>query len=250
MSVTMKQVRQLLDPDEPDYAEAAKLGSAAVPHLEALVRTAEPMLASKATYLASLILAEGSENVVRAAAQSAEPIVRVAAAAASRNMRANIAGEVQAMLKDDPDQGVRKLAMRSAMSEDEVVVARKPAATKASRSAPVVDAGFSGAGGGSIDGSATSAPAQARDSASDGAVGMGGGSIGGQPTTGFRDDQPRSSDGGQGDGGGTLEANGDTASEELRGNTHQSRAMNGAGMNGGNGQMPESMPAFFGGGQV
>ena len=56
MAVTMKDVRAVLEPDEPDYKEGAKAwAAAALPHLDALVGGGDTMLASKATYLASLI---------------------------------------------------------------------------------------------------------------------------------------------------------------------------------------------------
>jgi len=38
MAVTMAQVRAVLDPDEPDYGQAAKLGPQALAHLEKLVK--------------------------------------------------------------------------------------------------------------------------------------------------------------------------------------------------------------------
>ena len=55
MPVTMQQVRLILDSEEPDYGLGAQLGAEALPHLETLVRSGNPMLASKAVYLASLI---------------------------------------------------------------------------------------------------------------------------------------------------------------------------------------------------
>jgi hypothetical protein len=48
------RVRAALEPEEPDYAAAAQLGPA-VPHLQTLIQGDDPMLASKASYLASLI---------------------------------------------------------------------------------------------------------------------------------------------------------------------------------------------------
>jgi hypothetical protein len=55
MTITMRDARAQLDPEEPDYHQAAELGPAALPLLEQLVRGADPMLAAKAAYLASLI---------------------------------------------------------------------------------------------------------------------------------------------------------------------------------------------------
>jgi hypothetical protein len=109
----MAKVRALLDLDEPRYAEAAKLGAKAIPHLRTLVREGDPMLASKATYLASLIRSGGALDVVKAAAESSEPTVRVAAAAAARNLPAAATDEVLASLSSDEDAGVRKTALRA-----------------------------------------------------------------------------------------------------------------------------------------
>src|SRR5262245_33803225 len=106
--VTMAKVRALLDIDEPKYAEATQLGAKAIPHLETLVREGDPMLASKATYLASLIQSDRALDVVKAAAESSNPVVRVAAAAAARNLPDAATDEVLASLSSDEDAGVRK----------------------------------------------------------------------------------------------------------------------------------------------
>ena len=113
MAVAMDDVRAALDPEEPNYAEAAKLGADALPHLEVLVETADPLLASKATYLASLIRGPRAAAVVSAAAQRDDPVVRVAAAAAASNLPASGASSVLAELVGDADPGVRKVARNS-----------------------------------------------------------------------------------------------------------------------------------------
>lgn len=110
MAVTMQDVRSVLDPEEPDYGRAAELGPDALPHLEALVNSGDAMLASKATYAASLIKHDRSEEIVRAAAQSDDVVVRVAAASAARNMPASGSSNVLLGLVGDPDPGVRKVA--------------------------------------------------------------------------------------------------------------------------------------------
>ena len=109
MAVTMKKVREVLDPEEPDYPRGVALGPEALPHLEALVNSGDPMLASKATYLASLIEGERSAEIVEQAARSSDPIVRVAAAAAAPNLRSG-ASDLLRQLASDPDPGVRKVA--------------------------------------------------------------------------------------------------------------------------------------------
>jgi hypothetical protein len=113
MAVTMTDVREALDPEEPNYKRAAALGPDALPHLEVLVTTAEPMLASKATYLASLIEDVRAGDVLDKAAQHADPVVRVAAAAAAVNLAGAPAGDLLRRLADDPDAGVRKVASRT-----------------------------------------------------------------------------------------------------------------------------------------
>lgn len=56
MPVTEAQVKKALMPEEPDYQKAAKLGPQALPYLEAYVKGEDKALASKAAYLAGLIM--------------------------------------------------------------------------------------------------------------------------------------------------------------------------------------------------
>ena len=114
MPVTMEDVRAALDPEEPDYAEAQKLGPEAVPHLKELVQGPDLGLASKAAYLASLIESEGSLEVLTIAATSAEPVLRAAAASAIRNLPERDAERVMDLVMEDKDAGVRKVTLRSA----------------------------------------------------------------------------------------------------------------------------------------
>ena len=82
MATTEAQVRAYLEPEEPNYpAAAAALGAEALPVLDTLVRGGDPLLASKAAYLASMIPDEQAARVLEQAARSAHPTVRVAAAA-------------------------------------------------------------------------------------------------------------------------------------------------------------------------
>ena len=114
MAITMKDVRVWLDPEEPDYAGAKSLGPAALPFLLELVRGGDLGLASKATYLASLIRSDKSVEVIEAAAATNEPILRVAAAAGLQNLTPVHAARVLNTLKSDPDPGVRKVMVKSA----------------------------------------------------------------------------------------------------------------------------------------
>jgi HEAT repeat protein len=113
----MEQVRIALDPDEPDYAQARRLGPEALPHLSEIVAAGDLMLASKATYLAGLIAAEGSADVLSQAAQSPDPVLRVAAAGAARNLPPRDASGILVELVADDDVGVRKVALTSASPE-------------------------------------------------------------------------------------------------------------------------------------
>jgi HEAT repeat protein len=116
MAVSMKRVRAALEPEEPDYAGAAQLGPDAVPHLQTLIQGDDPMLASKAVYLASLIPDERTADLVQQAAQHDDPVIRVAAASAAQNMDAPAASQVLVALVADDDPGVRKVA-RAAVPE-------------------------------------------------------------------------------------------------------------------------------------
>src|SRR5437867_4118299 len=102
MPVTLEQVRAALDPEEPDYPKAARiLGPEALPHLERLIASDHPMLASKAAYLAGLIGTERSAEVLRRAARSGDVRVRIAAAAAAGNLPPASASDVLLNLVDD-----------------------------------------------------------------------------------------------------------------------------------------------------
>ena len=114
MAITMKDVRAWLDPEEPNYPGAKSLGPAALPFLLELVRGGDLGLASKATYLASLIKSDRSVEVIEAAAATNEPILRVAAASGLQNLTPAHAERVLNRLKSDPDPGVRKVMVRSA----------------------------------------------------------------------------------------------------------------------------------------
>lgn len=125
MAVTMKDVKAALDPEEPNYAKAAQLGAEALPHLRKLVSSGDTMIASKATYLASLIKGEKSNDIVAAAAQSDDPAVRVAAAAAASNLTAAGASPILEELVGDADAGVRKVARTSVPTKPTAALTRK-----------------------------------------------------------------------------------------------------------------------------
>ena len=114
MAVDMDQVRAALDPEEPNYPAAAKLGPDALPHLERLITGDHPGLAAKAAYLAGLIGTEKSLPAMDKAARSGQTAVRIAAAAGAQHLAGDHAEAVLLQLVDDSDPGVRKVAARSA----------------------------------------------------------------------------------------------------------------------------------------
>ena len=113
MSVTMEDVRRVIDPEEPDYEFGSLLGPEALPHLGVLVRSDDPMLASKAAYLAGLIDGADATDVVTSAAQHDDAVVRVAAAAATRHLEGAGASDVLLPLLSDTDEGVRLAALKA-----------------------------------------------------------------------------------------------------------------------------------------
>jgi len=110
----MREVRAALDPEEVDYPKAKRLGAAAIPFLMELVQGGDLGLASKATYLASLIKNEQSVAVLEAAMAREEPVLKAAAASGIRNLSVAHADRILDRLKDDPDIGIRKVALQSA----------------------------------------------------------------------------------------------------------------------------------------
>lgn len=114
MTVSMQDVRALLDPEEPDYGAVAGLGPDSLPHLRSLVQSDDVMLASKAAYAASVLASDSGLDVIETAARHDDPILRAAAAAASRNLPKRSARRVLLDLVTDADPGVRKIARSSA----------------------------------------------------------------------------------------------------------------------------------------
>ena len=122
---TMQQLRAILDSDEPDYPLAAQLGPDALPHIETLIKGDDPMLASKAAYLACLIRDDRSMAVLETAVRSKHPEVRIAAAAGARHLGTQAASDVLLILLEDQDHGVRKTALKSVPSDAHVALRNK-----------------------------------------------------------------------------------------------------------------------------
>lgn len=116
MTIKMKDVRAALEPEEPDYDQAAAMGEEALPHLRKLIKGDNIELAAKATSLAGIIACEGSLDVLKLAAESQDPIVRVAAAGAALDLPESDASSLLEGLIGDTDIGVQKMAIKAVPS--------------------------------------------------------------------------------------------------------------------------------------
>ncbi|HZR46312.1 MAG TPA: HEAT repeat domain-containing protein [Candidatus Manganitrophaceae bacterium] len=125
MPITMKEVRAWLDPEEVDYPKAKKMGAAALPFLMELAQGGDLGLASKATYLASLIKSKKSAEVLEAAVARNEPVLKAAAASGIRNLPGAQAERLFDLLKNDSDAGIRKVTVQSAFRVKSPRVAAK-----------------------------------------------------------------------------------------------------------------------------
>lgn len=196
MAVTEAEVRKHLDPEEPNYpAAAAALGAEALPVLERLVSASDPLLASKAAYLAALIPDPAAARVLEIAAGSPEATVRVAAAAGAQR-RPELAAALESLLTDR-DPGVRKVAERAAGRRERARAPVPPDDDHGGGPGADDDAGperSAGEGGGSPD---TAVGEASRDEGDE--DGGGGGDLGG---SGAAAESGRASDGP--DGGGEL----------------------------------------------
>lgn len=120
--MSKEQLLELLSSDEPDYAEAAKVGAEQISALVDIVKKSEETLAPRAVYTASLIKSGDITEVLQEGASSSSPVVRVATAASLRNVeRAHgsdtVVGLIEFLLKDS-DAGVRKMALSSVSDSD------------------------------------------------------------------------------------------------------------------------------------
>lgn len=114
MPVTMQQVLAEIDKDEPNYAAIAALGAEAIPHLQLIMQSDNPLRVAKAAWAASLIGGTASVEALKQAAAHSDPQVRIAAAHGLRNLSAVAPSDTLTRLLDDQDPGVRKGALDTA----------------------------------------------------------------------------------------------------------------------------------------
>jgi HEAT repeat protein len=118
MAVTMADVVRSLIPDEADLNQAAAaLGPEALPHLGLLVRGPDPLLASKATYVAGQIIDPGTIRVLEIAAARADRQIRVTAATMIGTLPPKQAGNLLMKLLIDSDPEIRRLAIEAVPAE-------------------------------------------------------------------------------------------------------------------------------------
>jgi hypothetical protein len=110
--VTMQDVLRQLGRDEPDYAQAARLGPDARPHLRHLIQGSDLGLAAKAACLAGTMGGNESIPLVELAARHPDALVRVAAAAAARHLP-HLPTSLATSFLEDADPGVRKWGLRT-----------------------------------------------------------------------------------------------------------------------------------------
>ena len=112
MPFTLQDVINQLDREEPNYAQAARLGSEIIPHLRELIAGDNLGLAAKAAFLTGVIDGEESVQVLEIAARHPDPIVRVAAAASAKHLT-HLTPALATTFLEDADPGVRKWGLRT-----------------------------------------------------------------------------------------------------------------------------------------
>ncbi|MFE9933588.1 HEAT repeat domain-containing protein [Streptomyces sp. NPDC005533] len=110
MSATMDDVLAALGPEEPNYSKIKELGPDCLPHLQALFRGNDSLLASKAAYAASLLPNTEAHDLVVDAAQSDSPALRAAATGGASNLPLPAAAVVLVDLLADREVSVRNKA--------------------------------------------------------------------------------------------------------------------------------------------
>jgi len=112
MPVTIQDVVNQLDREEPDYTQAARLGPEALPFVRQLIQGDNVALASKAAFLAGQISGEGTLQVLEIASRHPDPVVRVAAAASAKNFT-GLSTTLANTFLNDADAGVRTWGLRT-----------------------------------------------------------------------------------------------------------------------------------------
>jgi HEAT repeat protein len=113
MKVTKEDVLLKLYPEEPNYKNAAKLGTEALDHLREIINGADPLLAAKAVSLVSWINDEKSIEILIEAARSRHRSVRILVASASKKFDTKIGKKILDPILKDKDESVRLMGLKS-----------------------------------------------------------------------------------------------------------------------------------------
>lgn len=92
---------------------SSSFGPGAMPFLHQIVQASDPMLASKAVWLAAFIDGQGSLQVLQVAISRPEVLVRIAAAGAIRSLGRVPVQELLRRLLEDDEPMIRKVALDS-----------------------------------------------------------------------------------------------------------------------------------------
>jgi hypothetical protein len=110
MPVTLNDVLNFIDREEPEYGLGAALGDEALPVLADLITGENEALAVKAASLASAIGTPAAATLLGTAIATAGPAVKVATAVGLRRFKPEMTAPILTALANDPDIGIRKLA--------------------------------------------------------------------------------------------------------------------------------------------
>ena len=113
MSMTREQLWSQLSAIEPEEGIYDGIGSDEIPLLEELLHDNESWVASRAVFALSTLSDAVAVALLSQASSDPRPEVRVALAASMRNLDAQVASNILAVLLDDPTLGVRKFAVHS-----------------------------------------------------------------------------------------------------------------------------------------
>jgi len=112
MALTTAELTLLLGNEEPNYAEiAAKAGNTSTAAVAELAQSKDTMMATKATYLASLLNDPEGAKIVEKASRSSNQLLRLASASALVNLPEITRNKIAERLVDTDDISLQKLSL-------------------------------------------------------------------------------------------------------------------------------------------
>lgn len=125
MPTTIDQLRRQLSTIEPNEAMYAGIGASEIPLLKQLLNDPEPWMSARAIFALSRIADESAVEIIRKSIHDVRPEVRVAIAASATNLAVNDSNTILAEILDDKDVGVRKFAVQSVSSKNDLSIHAK-----------------------------------------------------------------------------------------------------------------------------